>query len=89
MRRALGLLVSSIAVVILLLPAAVAAQIAQGSAFSLQTFRPAVDSKGYVTVNASQLLGHLDFSLGLVGSYAHDVLELRSPAAARSRSSTW
>src|SRR5438874_8783177 len=52
------------------------AQDAQGSAFTLQNFRPAVDSKGYVTVNASQILGHLDFSLGLVGSYAHDVLHL-------------
>src|SRR6184192_4404939 len=52
------------------------AQDAQGSAFSLQNFRPAVDSKGYVTVNASQILGHLDFSLGLVGSFAHNVLNL-------------
>src|SRR5438034_7491980 len=45
-------------------------------AFNLQNFRPAVDSKGYVTVNASQILGHLDFSLGLVGSFAHNVLNL-------------
>ena len=45
-------------------------------AFSLQNFRPAVDSKGYITVNASQILGHLDFSIGLVGSYAHNVLNL-------------
>jgi OmpA-OmpF porin, OOP family len=49
--------------------------------FSLQTFRPAVDSKGYVTVDASQILGHLDFSLGLVGSYAHDVLDLEGGGA--------
>src|SRR5215471_18035459 len=53
------------------------AQDAQGAAFSLQNFRPAVDSKGYVTVNASQILGHLDFSFGLVGNYAHDVLNLQ------------
>jgi OmpA-OmpF porin, OOP family len=53
-----------------------AAAHAQTSGFSLQTFRPAVDSKGYVTVNASEPLGHLDFSLGLVTSYAHDVLRL-------------
>src|SRR5438105_1248277 len=57
------------------------AQDAQGSAFTLQNFRPAVDSKGYVTVNASQILGHLDFSLGLVGSYAHDVLHLSGQGA--------
>src|SRR5579863_4682574 len=54
------------------------AQDAQGSAFSLQNFRPSVDSKGYVTVNSSQILGHLDFSLGLVASYAHDVLHLQA-----------
>src|ERR1700758_4893928 len=53
------------------------AQDATSPAFSLQNFRPAVDSKGYVTVNASQILGHLDFSLGLVGSYANNVLNLR------------
>jgi outer membrane protein OmpA-like peptidoglycan-associated protein len=52
------------------------AQDAQGSAFSLQSFRPAVDSNGYVTVDGSPVLGHLDFSIGLVASYAHDVLHL-------------
>src|SRR5439155_15476827 len=46
-------------------------------AFNLQLFRPALDSKGYITVNASQILGHLDFSLGLVSSFAHNVLNLR------------
>jgi outer membrane protein OmpA-like peptidoglycan-associated protein len=44
--------------------------------FNLQLFRPAVDSKGYFSVNASQLLGHLDFSVGLVGSYARNPLQL-------------
>src|SRR5262245_15659729 len=55
------------------------AQGASGHTFNLENFRPAVDSKGYITVNASQILGHLDFSLGLVGSYAHDVLNLKGP----------
>src|SRR5260370_24113648 len=45
------------------------AQEAQGNAFGLQLFRPAVDSKGYFTVNASPILGHLDFSIGLVATY--------------------
>jgi OmpA-OmpF porin, OOP family len=57
------------------------AQDASAPAFSLQNFRPAVDSKGYITVNASQILGHLDFSLGLVGSYAHEVLHLSGQGA--------
>src|SRR3954463_7499510 len=55
------------------------AQDAQGPTFNLQLFRPAVDSKGYFTQNASQILGHLDFSIGLIGTYAHDTLELHGP----------
>src|SRR3954468_9884228 len=62
---------------LLLHGSAARAQDATADAFSLQNFRPAVDSKGYITVNASQILGHLDFSFGLVGNYAHDVLNLR------------
>src|SRR5437764_13189440 len=56
------------------------AQDATGNTFNLQLFRPSVDSKGYFTVNASQILGHLDFSIGLIGTYAHDVLELHNPS---------
>src|SRR3954452_21013082 len=55
------------------------AQDTQGNTFNLQLFRPAVDSKGYFTVNASQILRHLDFSIGLIGTYAHNVLELHNP----------
>jgi outer membrane protein OmpA-like peptidoglycan-associated protein len=55
------------------------AQVSPTNTFNLQLFRPAVDSKGYFTVNASQILGHLDFSIGLIGTYAHDVLELHNP----------
>ena len=47
------------------------------STYNLQLFRPAIDSKGYVTVNASQVLGHKDFSLGLVGTWAGDPLTLQ------------
>jgi len=36
--------------------------------YNMQLFRPAIDSKGYVTLNASQVLGHKDFSLGLIGT---------------------
>ena len=64
------------------------AQDATQPAFSLQNFRPAVDSKGYITVNASQILGHLDFSLGLVGSYAQQRPEPHGAAARSSTSST-
>jgi outer membrane protein OmpA-like peptidoglycan-associated protein len=75
------LLAGTFAACLLVLSPPARAQDAQGNTFGLQLFRPSVDSKGYFTVNASQLLGHLDFSIGLVGTYAHDVLELHAPAA--------
>ncbi len=37
-----------------------------GGGASLRLFRPAVDSKGFFSVNASPILGHLDLSFGLV-----------------------
>ncbi len=62
-----------------------AAQAAQENGFlnptyNLQIFRPAIDSKGYVTLNASQVLGHTDFSFGLVGTWAGRPLVLELPA---------
>nr|HEX4315582.1 hypothetical protein [Kofleriaceae bacterium] len=48
---------------------------------TLDTFRPAMDSRGYFTVNASQVLGDKDVSFGL-GSldYGHHLLDLSMPA---------
>jgi outer membrane protein OmpA-like peptidoglycan-associated protein len=80
MRRPGCLLCCAFAAVVLW-PRAAGAQDAQGKTFNLELFRPAVDSKGYFTVNASQPLGHLDVSVGLVGSYARDVLVLRGNGA--------
>ena len=31
----------------------------------IDTFRPAIDSRGYLTINASQMLGHKEVSFGL------------------------
>jgi OmpA-OmpF porin, OOP family len=36
-----------------------------GGNVDLSTFRPAIDSRGYLTVNASQVLGHKELSFGL------------------------
>src|SRR5438270_10040995 len=66
-----------VVVCILVVPLSAHAQDASAPAFNLQLFRPALDSKGYITVNATQLLGHLDFTLGLISSFAHNVLNLR------------
>ena len=49
-----------------------------GGPIDLQLFRPAMDSKGYITLNASQVLGHLDLSFGLVVNYSYKVLDFNS-----------
>jgi OmpA-OmpF porin, OOP family len=57
------------------LPATTAAQPAGN--VTLDPFRPAIDSRGYMTVNASEVLGHGELSFGL-GSldWGHRLLEL-------------
>src|SRR5580698_5828413 len=42
----------------------------------LEIFRPAMDSKGFITVNSSGVLGEGDLSFGLVTSYARKPLVL-------------
>lgn len=42
----------------------------------LHLFRPALDSKGFFSVNGADLLGHLDFSLGLVLDYGYGQMHL-------------
>jgi OmpA-OmpF porin, OOP family len=45
-----------------------------GGPIDIQLFRPAMDSKGYITLNASQVLGHLDISFGLVVNWSMNPL---------------
>jgi len=47
-----------------------------GGAVDIQLFRPAIDSKGYFTLNSSQVLRHLDPSFGLVVNWARRPLSL-------------
>lgn len=42
------------------------AELANGRGMDLHLFRPAVDSKGLFTVNGTDIVGHLDYSFGLV-----------------------
>src|SRR5262245_8394600 len=42
----------------------------------LEIFRPAMDSKGFITLNSSAILGQGDVSFGLVTSYARRPLSL-------------
>src|SRR6185436_11659363 len=44
---------------------------------TLDAFRPAIDSRGYLTVNASQVLGHGELSFGLGAlTWGHGLLTL-------------
>ena len=44
----------------------------------LQIFRPAMDSKGFITLNASQILGARDFSFGLVTTWGRNPLKFEN-----------
>ncbi len=50
----------------------------QGGNIDLQAFRPAMDSRGFITVNASQVLGHRQLSFGLVTNWGRNVLRFES-----------
>ncbi len=51
-----------------------------GGNIDLQTFRPAMDSRGYITVDASQVLGPRELSFGLVTSWGRNLLTLEDGA---------
>jgi OmpA-OmpF porin, OOP family len=56
----------------LLLPSSALAQ--EGGNIDLQAFRPAMDSRGFITVNASQVLGRGEPSFGLVTTWGRGLL---------------
>jgi len=77
--RPLWLLV--ISVVFCVSVAATSSVFAQGLSrgpVDLQVFRPAIDSKGYTTLNGSQILAPGDFSFGLVSTWARSPLRLEA-----------
>jgi OmpA-OmpF porin, OOP family len=51
---------------------------ANGGNIDLNAFRPAIDSRGFITVNASQPLGHTELSFGLVSNLAYRPLKFES-----------
>ena len=48
----------------------------QNAPVDLELFRPAMDSKGFITLNSSAVLGAGDLSFGLVTAYARKPLVL-------------
>jgi outer membrane protein OmpA-like peptidoglycan-associated protein len=73
--RFLSWTLATISVGLLLLQAA-PARAAVGGNIDLNTFHHAVDSRGFITGNASQVLGPKEFSFGLVINWANKPLEL-------------
>jgi outer membrane protein OmpA-like peptidoglycan-associated protein len=49
---------------------------AHAQAIELEPFRPAIDSRGFVTVNGAGVLGHAQLSLGLVTTWGNRALRL-------------
>lgn len=50
---------------------------ANGEGMDTHLFRPGLDSKGFISVNGSDILGHGDLSLGLVLDYGRNLLRTR------------
>ncbi len=74
--RVRSLVIACLAIAAVCVSAPVHAQ--DGANIDLNAFRPAMDSRGYITVNASQTLGSGDLSFGLVSNWGHKVLELEN-----------
>jgi OmpA-OmpF porin, OOP family len=62
----------------LALPRLGEAQVKNGANIDLNAFRPAMDSRGFVTVNASQVLGHKEISFGLVSTWRRGLFKLKN-----------
>ena len=65
----------------LALPALFVGSTAFAQSMTVDEFRPAIDSRGYLTLNASQALDHKDISFG-IGSlqWGHDAADDRVTA---------
>src|SRR5205814_6094356 len=61
----------------------------QNAPIDLEIFRPAMDSKGFVTVNSSGVLGQWDISFGLVTSYARKPLHFTGTGAFGGQTNTF
>src|SRR3954468_18574431 len=54
------------------------AQAVEGGNIDLNAFHHAVDSRGFITANASQVLGTKEFSFGLVTNWGHNILNFKT-----------
>jgi len=70
----------SVILAVALTSAPAGAQTKVGANIDLNSFKPAIDSRGYITVNASQVLGHKELSFGLVTNWGNSVLKFEQGA---------
>ncbi len=68
--------VAALAVAIAAVPGSARAQ--DGASIDLNPFQPALDSRGYITVNASEVLGHQDVAFGLVTNWGYNMLRFEN-----------
>src|SRR5262249_16279759 len=71
-----GLVKAVVVTALTALAAEAHAQQLSNAPVDLEIFRPAMDSKGFITINSSAVLGAGDFPFGLVTSYARKPLTL-------------
>lgn len=68
--------VALVALCSIAIPSFASAQLSDGG-LDLHLFRPSIDSKGHLSVNGSDILGHTDVSFGLVLDYGRGLLPFR------------
>jgi OmpA-OmpF porin, OOP family len=52
-----------------------------GDGLDTHLFRPAVDSKGFFSVNGTDVIGHNDFSFGMTLDWGHTLMRTAEPDA--------
>src|SRR5687767_2881416 len=75
------------ALAFLAVPSLASAQTANdrpGGNVNINPFHHAMDSRGYLTLNASQVLGNKEFSFGLVTDWGYKLLEFEGNGATMS-----
>lgn len=58
--------------------------VGNGDGMDLNLFKPAVDSKGFFSVNGTDILGHTDLSIGLILDYGYGTTPVNGPPAGTS-----
>ncbi len=72
------LAIASLALAPAVFPSEAFADSHEGGNLDLNPFKPALDSRGYITVDASEVLGHQDVAFGLVTNWGYNMLRFET-----------